>query len=149
MERYLLTSILIFFFLTNIGHTQIFKWKDADGKIHFSDKKPINNESENIQLKINTYKSVTIDSKYLKSDKKRSNSNDVVMYSAAWCGVCRKAKAYFNKNNIAYTEYDIDKDKAAKKRHKEMGATGVPVIFIGNKRMNGFSTASFERVYKN
>jgi len=148
MERYLLASILIFFYLTNIGHAQIFKWKDADGKIHFSDKKPSDKKSENIQLKINTYKSVTIDPKYFNSSIKASGNKNIIMYSAAWCRVCRKAKTYFNKNNISYTEYDIDKDKAANKRHKEMGATGVPVLFIGGTRMNGFNIASFERLYK-
>jgi len=130
-------------------HAQIYKWKDANGKVHFGDRKPINKKSESIKLKINTYKSVTIDPSYLKSNKKPSKNKDVVLYSAAWCGVCRKAKKYFSQNNISYTEYDIDKDKAANKRHKEMGATGVPVIFIGNRRMNGFSVASFEQMFKN
>ena len=129
-------------------HAQIYKWKDANGKVHFGDRKPINKKSESIKLKINTYKSVTIDPSYL-NNKKPSKNNDVVMYSAEWCGVCRKAKKYFSQNNISYTEYDIDKDKAANKRHKEMGATGVPVIFIGNRRMNGFSVASFEQIFKN
>ena len=36
-----------------------------------------------------------------------------------------------------------------KKRYKEMGATGVPVILVGNKRMNGFSEDGFESIYGN
>lgn len=131
------------------SHAQIYKWKDADGEVHFGDKKPTNKKSENINLKINTYKSVTIDPAILKNTKKTNTNKNVSMYSAAWCGICKKAKKYFNKNNIAYIEYDIDKDKAAKKRYKAMGATGVPVIFIGDRRMNGFSAASFERIYNN
>ncbi len=128
------------------SHAQIYKWKDADGKVHFGDKKPINKKSENIQLKINTYKSVTINPAIFKSTKKTNSNKNVSMYSAAWCGICKKDKKYFNQNNISFTEYDIDKDKAAKKRYKAMGATGVPVIFVGDKRMNGFSAVSFEQI---
>ena len=148
MGRY---QIIFFFFilLLQTSHAQIYKWKDADGKVHFGDKKPTNKKSENIQLKINTYQSVTIDPAILKSNKKTNINKNVIMYSAAWCGICVKAKKYFNKNNISFTEYDIDKNKAAKKRYKEMGATGVPVIFVGDKRMNGFSAASFKRIYNN
>lgn len=149
MERYQIVILFFFTFVMQTSHAQIYKWKDADGKVHFGDKKPINKKSENIQLKINTYTSVTIDPTSLKSTKKANTNKNVTMYSAAWCGICKKAKKYFSKNNISFTEYDIDKDKAAKKRHKEMGATGVPVIFIGDKRMNGFSAASFERIYNN
>ena len=149
MERYQIVIIFFLAFVLQTSHAQIYKWKDDDGKVHFGDKKPANKKSENIQLKINTYKSVTIDPAALKSTKKTNTNKNVTMYSAAWCGICKKAKKYFSKNNISYIEYDIDKDKAAKKRHKEMGATGVPVIFIGDKRMNGFSAASFERLYKN
>ena len=69
------------------------------------------------------------------------------MYSTDWCHYCKKARQYFKKNNIAYTEYDIDKNKKAKRRYKEMGATGVPVILVGKKRMNGFNQKGFERIY--
>lgn len=148
MDRYQIIVVLFFAFIMQASHAQIYKWKDLNGKVHFSDKKPLNKKSENIQLKINTYKSVTIDPAGMTSIKKTSKNKNVIMYSAAWCGICKKAKKYFSQNNISYTEYDIDKNAAAKKRHKAMGATGVPVIFIGNRRMNGFSAASFERIYK-
>lgn len=145
MERYLIIVLLFFAHSMQASHAQIYKWKDSTGKVHFSDKKPKNKKSEHIQLKINTYESVTIDPATI---KKTTKNKKVVIYSAAWCGICKKAKRYFNKNNIAYTEYDIDNDKAANKRHKAMGATGIPVIFIGDSRMNGFSVASFEQIYK-
>lgn len=151
MERYQILIPLLFVVLMNIStsHAQIYKWINADGEIQFGDKKPLNKKSENINLKINTYKSVTVDPEILKDTKKNYKNKKVSMYSAAWCGICRKAKKYFNNNNIAFIEYDIDNDKAAKKRHKAMGATGVPVIFVGDRRMNGFSAASFERIYNN
>ena len=36
---------------------------------------------------------------------------NVVMYSSEWCGVCKKAKTYFNANDIPFREYDVEKIK--------------------------------------
>ena len=60
----------------------------------------------------------------------------------------KKAKKYFKSQHIAYTNYDIDKSKIAKARYKKMGAKGVPVLFVGKRRMNGFSVAGFKSVYE-
>jgi len=43
---------------------------------------------------------------------------------------------------------DIEKDKQARARYNKMGATGVPVILYGKKRMSGFSEKGFKRIYK-
>lgn len=69
------------------------------------------------------------------------------MYSTTWCGVCKKAKRYFNQNGISYTEYDVEKSAKGKSDFKAMNGTGVPIILIGDARMYGFSPARFERLY--
>ena len=127
---------------SNSSYCEIYKWVDDEGKVYFGDKKPDQFEAENLELKINTYTSVTYDVSIFDHDK------NVVMYSTAWCGYCKKARKYFKKNNIPYTDYDIEKDAKANMRYKKMGATGIPVILVGKKRMNGFSAEGFERFYQ-
>lgn len=46
------------------------------------------------------------------------------------------------------TEYDIEKDAQARREYDALGARGVPVILVGKKRMNGFSAAGFEKLYR-
>ena len=123
------------------GYTEIYKWIDEKGKVHFSDNKPRDLESEEIKLRINTYESVSYDTSIFNTGKK------VVMYSTDWCAYCKKAKKYFVSKGIPFTEYDIEKNSEARKQYKQMGATGVPVILVGNKRMNGFSEEGFEKIY--
>ena len=41
---------------------------------------------------------------------------DLIMYCTTWCPTCRRARAYFAENKIAYTEVDITKDRAAAAR---------------------------------
>jgi glutaredoxin len=70
-----------------------------------------------------------------------------IMYSASWCGVCKKAKRYFEENGITYTEYDVEKSAKGEAEFKRLGAKGVPVILVGNRRMNGFSVDGFEKLF--
>ncbi|GAA4208336.1 mycoredoxin [Actinocatenispora rupis] len=37
----------------------------------------------------------------------------VTMYSTPWCGYCRRLKAQFDRENIAYTVVDIEQDPKA------------------------------------
>ena len=131
---------------------EVYKWTDEEGITHYSDKKPDNQEVTELEFKIATYDTVSYETIGSASEKTKTNKidahNSVVMFSASWCGVCKKAKKYFRRNGIPFTEYDIEKSKKAKRKYKKLGATGVPVILVGRKRMNGFSEAGFKRIYK-
>ena len=80
-------------------------------------------------------------------DSPEAKNKRVVMYSAAWCGVCKTAKKYFTEKKIAYSEYDIDTNPKAKADFDKMGGRGVPVILVGSRRMNGFSAGGFEQLF--
>lgn len=61
----------------------------------------------------------------------------VIMLATSWCGYCRQARAYFNANQIAFTEVDIEKTEDD--RFRALGRqTGVPLIFIGKETVRGF-----------
>jgi glutaredoxin len=72
----------------------------------------------------------------------------VVMYATSWCPYCQQARNYFRQQGIAYTEYDIERDGEARRRYQAFGGRGVPVIFVGKRRMNGFSVSSFNKIYQ-
>ena len=140
MNRLFLLIVLLTCVPTE-GISEIYKWKDASGRIHFSDKKPVDSATEEIKLRINTYESVSYGKSLF------DTGNQVIMYSTEWCAYCKKAKKYFARKGIPYTEYDIEKNREAKARYRELGARGVPVILVGKKRMNGFSEKGFEQIY--
>ena len=79
----------------------------------------------------------------------KTKKKKVVMYSTEWCGVCKKAKAYFNANNVPFREYDIEKDEKRMREYRKLNGKGVPLILVGKQRMSGFSTSSFEKMYFN
>lgn len=141
MMKFLALLVLLLIF-AEPSSADVYKWTDENGLIHYSDKKPENQEFTEVGAGIGTYESVSYDTSNVDAGK------EVIIFSASWCGTCKKAKKYLRRQGIPFTEYDIEKGSRAKSLYKELGATGVPVILVGKKRMNGFTEAGFERIYK-
>lgn len=75
-------------------------------------------------------------------------SKQVVMYATSWCPYCRQARNYFREQGISYVEHDIEKDAEARRAYQAFGGRGIPVIFVGQRRLNGFSVAGFNKIYR-
>ena len=71
---------------------------------------------------------------------------DVLMLGAAWCSACKDATRFFVKNNINYCEYDMEKNAIGAKLFHEANGRGVPILFIGEHRIQGFNAATVTRV---
>ena len=70
---------------------------------------------------------------------------DVLMLGAAWCPACKDATRFFVKNNINYCEYDMEKNAIGAKLFQEVNGRGVPILFIGGHRIQGFNAATVTR----
>ena len=136
---------------------EIYKRVDADGRVSFSDQPPAKSErrgvekvtiTENITVKgvdvsVPGFLETTRQAREEAAKKKQS----VVMYSAAWCGVCKKARQYFRANRITFREYDIETSERGRKAFARLKGRGVPIIIVGKKRMDGFNLARFKQMY--
>ena len=64
----------------------------------------------------------------------------VVMYSTSWCGVCKRARKYFQQEGIAFVEHDVDTDRAARDEYLRLNPRrSVPTIKVGQEVIVGFS----------
>lgn len=142
-----LLSLLLFCLCAVAWSSGIYRWVDDQGNVHFSDSPSETHASESLKLKINTFESVTYDSLSVELPPSEKRHR-VVMYSASWCGVCTKARRYFEANNIGFTEYDVETSQTGKAGFEKLNGKGVPIILVGDKRMNGFSAAIFETLYQ-
>jgi len=70
----------------------------------------------------------------------------IKVYSTPTCPWCRKAKSYFNENNIQFQDINVAGDK---EKLQEMitltSQRGVPVIVIGDEVMVGFNQGKIEK----
>ncbi len=64
---------------------------------------------------------------------------EVILYATDWCGYCRKAKEFFDANGIAYSEFNIDNNAAARQEFERLGGRGVPLVVIGETVIRGYS----------
>lgn len=126
------------------GYADIYRWVDASGKVHFSDEKSESTQAEKVQLNVNSIEGLDITSSdYLTTRTRRQ----VVMYSAAWCGYCRKARRYFRSEGIPFTEYDVETSIKGRRDYARLKGTGVPIILVGDQRMQGFKVKRFNAIY--
>ena len=70
----------------------------------------------------------------------------VVMYSTAWCSVCKRARKYLEEKRIAFEEHDVDLDPQARAEYLRLNPRrSVPTIKIADEVIAGFSPAAVER----
>jgi len=72
-------------------------------------------------------------------------NNKVIVYSTPTCPYCVYAKDYFKRNNVAFEDIDVTKDKSkAQEMVTKSGQMGVPVIDINGNIIVGFRPDVFE-----
>jgi len=143
LSKFFLAIFLVLFFSFSAS-AGIYKWVDDKGKMHFSDTPPINNSTEQVEVTIKTYTAVEVTPLV----ERLGREDKVVIYTTHWCNICKKAKNYFRDNSIAYVEYDIKKTRTGRNDYKLLQGKGVPIIIVGDKRMNGFRVTRFDALYK-
>ena len=116
---------------------EIYSWKDAAGQVHFGDQPPAGQAKEIVRPRINTIETARV-------TPVKAAAAGIVMYSAEWCGVCKRAKRYFAAHGVSYDEIDIDASDANRQGFEALGGRGVPLILVGTGRMDGFDPQLFE-----
>ena len=78
-----------------------------------------------------------------------SEAPKVELYSTSWCPYCKMARNFFRSKGIHFTEYDIDRDKSAASRKKQLDSrSGVPFAIINGQKIHGFSETTYENALK-
>jgi glutaredoxin len=62
----------------------------------------------------------------------------VVMYATGDCPYCEKARVLLAGERVAYTERRIDESAAIEAEFIERGGRGVPLLYIGDRRIAGY-----------
>ncbi len=138
------------------ANAQIYKWTDATGKIHYSDKPPPEAKAAQVPVDpVTSYQGppqvdswAAIIRKPVKTDPPAAGTKPLTMYATSWCGYCRKARAYLAAKGVAYREVDIEASEANRAEYKQHGGKGVPLFIAGERRMRGFSEPGMEQFLK-
>lgn len=138
MKAHLFLLSLLFAFPASAG---VYKWTDAQGRMHYSDSPPP--QVKTTQLKLQTYTGPVQVSQAIGAD------SGVTIYTTEWCGVCKRAKAFFRQNGVPFREWDVEKTEYGALKFKQLGGSGVPLITVGSEKMMGFDAGRFMAAWKN
>jgi glutaredoxin-like YruB-family protein len=144
-HKIILAGFTTFVLSGSLFAVELYKWTDEYGRVYYTDKPPPEENVEKLDIKIRSFEG---EPQVFDAKGKLNSNSSVVMYSAEWCGICKRAKKYLQKNNITFKEMDIDKSSQARREFKKLNGKGVPIILVGKQRMNGFSAAKLEDMLK-
>ncbi|OAM51909.1 hypothetical protein A7981_10030 [Methylovorus sp. MM2] len=110
---------------------QVYKWVDAQGKIHYTDTPPMPEVAKSVETKKAQGNVIESDAQPF-ATKIAAEKFPVSLYTFAGCGdLCDKAKALLDKRGIPYATKSTEEDKEALK--KLTGDSQIPVLVVGNK----------------
>lgn len=135
----------------------IYRWTDQQGVTHFVDEEERVPEGHRAGAKVHSLPLLTV--YHGQFSRLRRSAGGVapaeprpsapgagaraVVYSAEWCGACRKTKAWLRQRGVAVEERDIDKDPRALAELVAIAGKdpAIPVTVIGGKAVGGFDPA--------
>ena len=69
----------------------------------------------------------------------------VTLFSTRRCPACRQARDFLRQRGIQFVELDVKTNLRAQKTLDKLGARSVPVIMIGDTRIDGFDRRKIEQ----
>jgi len=149
MNRWIALLTLLGFSLPTMAQG-VYTWVDGNGVTHFGDA-PGGRQATRVEVNApppsSTPGRIAIPQPSGGSEKPAANTkHKIIMYGTSWCGVCKRARRYFSKNHIDYTEYDVDKTAKGKHDYRAMNGKAVPIFLVDGQRYNGFSASHFNQL---
>ena len=121
----------------------VYRWTDSSGKIQFSDRPPANREAAPVRIREQSFGGAGSVARGGTSQGCR-----IRMFVTQSCGYCRKARAYLNARGQTFQEIDVEQDAEGRAEFRRLGGKGVPVILVGEQRMDGYGEGRLEAMLK-
>ncbi len=150
MSRILIALALLL--AIGAARAEVFRWTDADGTVHYSDRKPEKIAAEAIA--VDHYAPPAPAAASAAPDEAQASEPaavakkpiSAVMYLSPTCGYCTKAARFFDARGVPWRGIDITASKQAKRDFDRQGGRGTPLIFLGGQRIAGFDQDHLESV---
>jgi glutaredoxin len=76
------------------------------------------------------------------------SDGETILFEAAWCGYCRKAKAYLSGKGISYRDIDIDTPSGRQAFAQVGQGKGIPLLFAHGERIQGYSESAYDALFQ-
>ena len=111
------------------ANAQVYKWTDAQGKVHYGDVPPP--QAKNLEQKKASGNIIETDAEPYET-KLAAQKNPVTLYSFTECGdPCTEAQALLDKRGVPYKLKNTEQDKA--ELRALTGDNRIPVLVVGKQ----------------
>jgi glutaredoxin len=126
------------------------RWIDERGTVHFAaslDEVPSEWRSRAGQVELESAAFTRTASTAPKPERRRpvvevassNRAHDVTVYTAPWCGWCRKTLAFLDERGVDYVNKDIESDpRHADELREKTGGNAIPLVEIDGNPIRGF-----------
>ena len=130
--------------LAVFAQTSVYKWTDADGKVHFSDTPPPDSAKGVTRSRVGGGPAEVSQLPY--ATQMAMRNSPVTLYTAPQCGdPCAQGRSLLSNRGIPYTERDAQANPSdAEQLKKLIGALQVPVLLVGNDPMKGYDANAWQ-----
>lgn len=124
------------------AQSNVYRWTDKDGKVHFSDSPPPDDVKNVTQKRMGDS---GMDATALPYETQVAmKRNPVTVYVADKCPPCDSARELLSRRGIPYTERNAQGNRAEADAVKKLtGATQVPVLLVGERSVNGWDESAW------
>ena len=150
VKQVLAASLAVLILLPFTLFADMYKWIDENGNVHYTDSPPPGKKVKKLDLKINSITGPGVVSTIGKQSpqSQAAGTAKVKLYTTTWCGYCKRAKAYLQARGTSFQEIDVETSAQGQREFQALGGRGVPVILVGNQRMDGYSEGTLAGMLK-
>lgn len=124
------------------AQTNVYRWTDKDGKVHFTDTPPPDDAANVTQKRMGDS---GMDAAALPYETQVAmKRNPVTVYVAANCAPCDSARQLLSRRGVPYTERNAQGNREEAEAVKKLtGATEVPVLLVGDRSVKGWDESAW------
>ena len=82
------------------------------------------------------------------SESRNMAAPRITLFTTRDCAHCRQAKQFLQARGLRFVEFDVQRSTRGQKEFARLGARGVPVILVGDQRIDGFDRRRLEAALK-
>lgn len=128
--KMLVPVVLVFAVIASVDAAQLYRWVDADGKVHYTDKPPPKDAKDIEKKRVNTATDA-VPLPY--AVQQAAKTFPVTLYSADCGAPCDQARALLEKRGVPYSERNAADPEVQAELKKVTGSqdVDVPVLQVG------------------
>lgn len=135
-------ALLMIFIAMPLSAAQLYRWVDADGKVHYTDQPP-DAKARNVEKR--RFGGNVIDTSELPYATREAVKKFPVTLYANECGeACTLATQHLDKRGIPFVRKTIKDETEAEELKKLAGGLEVPTLLIGKKPLKGYQAQDWD-----